>query len=195
MIIVTQHLTLREFEKGDLDAMLAYWSDPRYLQYYEQSDAEQRSNLARRLLQMFLDNQQEQPRTKFQLAITLRDDSQLIGNVGVRMSNADATEGDVGCELAPDYWNLGYATEANEAMIAFGFEQLGLHHLSASTMAPNLGARRVLEKLGMTLEGELRETTLLADGWANSVIYGMLEHEWRARQETTMGEIQSRSAE
>lgn len=180
MEIVTEHLTLREFEESDFEAMLAYQADPRYQRYYEQMTVEQRAELARRLLRMFLDNQQEQPRTKFQLVITLRDAGTLIGNVGVRKTSAGATEGDMGCELSPEHWNLGYATEATGAMLAFGFEQLGLHRISASTMSANTGAWRVLEKLGMTREGELRETTLLADGWANSVIYGILEHEWRS---------------
>ncbi|MGA7730035.1 MAG: GNAT family protein [Chloroflexia bacterium] len=183
MMIVTAHLILREFEESDFEAMLAYQSDPRYQRYYEQMTEERRYELARRLLGNFLANQQEQPRTKFQLAITLPWNGRLIGNVGVRMSSAEATEGDLGCELAPDYWNLGYATEANNAMLAFGFEQLRLHRISASTIADNKGAWRVLEKLGMRREGELRETTRLADGWANSVIYGMLEQEWWERKE------------
>jgi RimJ/RimL family protein N-acetyltransferase len=178
--IVTDHLVLRDFEPGDLDAMLAYQSDPRYLRYYEQARAGHIAEDARRLLERFLLAQEKQPRTAFQLAMTLREDGRLIGNAGVRMESADATEGDMGCEIAPDYWNRGYATEATRAMLAFGFEQLGLHRISASTMAPNVGAWRVLEKLGMKREGELRETTLLADGWANSVIYGMLQQEWSA---------------
>lgn len=182
MEIVTDHLILREFQESDFEAILAYQSDPRYLRYYERAWIENRAENTRNLLQRFLDSQQEQPRTKFQLAVTLREDGRLIGNVGVRKESAEATQGDVGCELAPDYWNLGYATEATRAMLSFGFEQLGLHRLWASTIADNRGAWRVLEKLGMTREGELRETTLLADGWANSVVYGMLEQEWRALQ-------------
>jgi [ribosomal protein S5]-alanine N-acetyltransferase len=73
---------------------------------------------------------------------------------------------------------MGYATEATRAMLAFGFSDLGLHRLWASTVAENTGAWRVLEKLGMKREGELRETTWLRDHWANSVIYAMLEHDW-----------------
>jgi RimJ/RimL family protein N-acetyltransferase len=179
MEIVTDNLILREFEESDLDAMIAYWSDPRYRRYYAEMTDEERHALARKLVTMFCENQQEQPRTKYQLAITLRDDGKLIGNVGVRKDNADASEGDMGCELAPDYWNMGYATEAVTAMIRFAFEQLGLHRVSASTMAENNGAWRVLEKVGMKREGELRETTLLEGGWANSVIYGMLDREWK----------------
>jgi ribosomal-protein-alanine N-acetyltransferase len=180
--IVTDHLVLRDFVAGDLDAMLAYQSDPRYLRYYSAERAERIAEDAHRLLEMFLTAQVKQPRTAFQLAMTLRDDGRLIGNAGVRMESADATEGDMGCEIAPDYWNRGYATEATRAMLTLGFEHLGLHRIAASTMAPNVGALRVLEKLGMKREGELRETTLLADGWANSVVYGMLDYEWRAHE-------------
>jgi RimJ/RimL family protein N-acetyltransferase len=180
MLINTEHLTLREFEETDFDTMLAYQSDPRYQRYYPHMTTEEREDLAGTLLRKFLEDQREQPRTKFQLAIVLRTNGRLIGNVGVRKASVNATEGNIGCELAPDYWNLGYATEAARAMLAFGFEQLGLHRISASTMAPNRGAWHVLEKLGMTREGELRETTLLADGWANSLVYGMLEQEWQA---------------
>jgi [ribosomal protein S5]-alanine N-acetyltransferase len=180
--IVTGRLILRDFVADDLDDMLAYQSDPRYLRYYSAERAERIAEDASRLLQRFLAAQEKQPRTAFQLAMALRESGRLIGNAGVRMASADATEGDMGCEIAPDYWNRGYATEAMRSMLAFGFEQLGLHRISASTMAANVGAWRVLEKLGMRREGELRETTLLADGWANSVIYAILEHEWRARK-------------
>ena len=187
LVIVTEHLVLRDFEAGDLDAMLAYQTDPRYLRYYARDRAERIAEEARGLLQRFLAAQEERPRTKFQLAMTLREDGKLIGNAGVRMESADATEGEMGCEIAPDYWNRGYATEATRAMLAFGFERLGLHRISASTLAPNVGAWRVLEKLGMVREGELRETTLLDGGWANSLIYGMLEQEWRARKDAEPG--------
>lgn len=183
MEFVTDHLVLREFVESDFDAMLAYQADPRYQRYYEGMRDRGRYELAQRLVRMFCEYQKEEPRTKFQLAITLRYDDRLIGNVGVRKDKAESTEGELGCELAPDYWNNGYATEATKAMIGFGFKQLGLHRISATTMADNKGAWRVLEKLGMRREGELRETTLLASGWANSVLYGILDREWEAARQ------------
>jgi RimJ/RimL family protein N-acetyltransferase len=68
-------------------------------------------------------------------------------------------------------------------MLKLGFEELGLHRIWASTIADNAGAYLVLEKLGMKREGELRETTLLSYGWANSVIYGILDREWKAEKQ------------
>ncbi|HET9494414.1 MAG TPA: GNAT family protein [Chloroflexia bacterium] len=180
LVIVTDHLILRDFVAGDFEAMLAYQTDPRYLQYYARDRRDRVTEQARQLLQGFIAAQAQHPRTKYQLAMTLREDGRLIGNVGVRRESVEATEGEMGCEVAPDYWNRGYATEATRAMLNFGFDTLGLHRISATTMAPNTGAWRVLEKLGMKREGELRETTRLEHGWANSLVYGILEHEWRA---------------
>ncbi len=188
MEIVTEHLILREFRENDLEGMLAYKWDPRYLRFYSVSRGEKTTEDVKKLLQRFLDWQKEEPRIKFQLAITERDNHRMIGNVGVRKATIEARDGEMGCEFAPDYWNRGYATEATAAMLAFGFQELDLHRIWASTMAPNMGARRVLEKLGMKLEGELRETTLLQTGWANSVIYGMLEQEWRDRNKKQEGQ-------
>ncbi len=78
---------------------------------------------------MFLDQQTEQPRLKFQLALTLRSNSQLIGNCGIRMRTPDAHEADIGYELNPEYWGQGYASEAARAIVAFGFTQLRLHRI------------------------------------------------------------------
>jgi RimJ/RimL family protein N-acetyltransferase len=39
----------------------------------------------------------------------------------------------------------------------------------------------VLEKLGMTREGHLRDTMRIRDGWRDSLIYSILEPEWRAK--------------
>ena len=48
-------------------------------------------------------------------------------------------------------------TEAARAVIKFGFETLGLHRMEASFMKGNEASLRVMEKLGMTFEGYLRD--------------------------------------
>ena len=99
MRIVTNRLVLRDYETDDWPAVLAYQSDKRYLQFYpwtERTEAEVRD-----FVQMFLDQQTEQPRRKFQFAITLPSDGQLIGSCGIRRKNENEWEADVGYELAP----------------------------------------------------------------------------------------------
>jgi RimJ/RimL family protein N-acetyltransferase len=127
---------------------------------------------------MFLVQQQEQPRTKFQLAITLKSSPQLIGNCGIRLKSSNAFEGGIGYELSPEHWGRGYATEAARAIVAFGFMQLKLHRISSWCIAENVGSAHVLQKLGMRSEGRLRENEFFKGRWWDTLLFGILDYEW-----------------
>jgi len=180
VIVTTPRLVLREFVEDDWPAVLAYQSDARYLQYYAwtaRSEADVRDFVAQ-----FIDNQRASPRLRFQLAVTLATGGRLVGNCGLRLDEAGSRKGEIGYEIDPAYWGQGYATEAAGAMVRFGFEEVGLHRIGAWTVADNAASRRVLEKLGMRLEGRLRENRWYKGRWWDTVLYGLLEREWRTSQ-------------
>lgn len=97
MILTTKRLVLREFEEEDWQAVLTYQSDPRYLRYYPWTSRSEQD--ARMYVQQLLAQREEEPRTKFQLTITLASNGQLIGNAGIRMNTPEASEADIGYEL------------------------------------------------------------------------------------------------
>jgi RimJ/RimL family protein N-acetyltransferase len=49
-------------------------------------------------------------------------------------------------------------------------------------IADNLASVRVLERLGMRREGRLRENEFFQGRWWDTLLYGILDHEWRAGQ-------------
>lgn len=180
MQLTTERLILREFKEDDWPDVLAYQRDPLYLRYYEWTERSAKEVQA--FVQMFLDYQQARPRTKFQLAITLKGNNRLIGNCGIRMEAVEATEADIGYELAPQHWGKGYATEAARAIVAFGFKELRLHRIWAECNADNRSSARVLEKVGMQLEGRLREKEYYKGRWWDILQYAILDYEWQAGQ-------------
>ena len=184
MELMTQRLRLREFREHDWLAVLAYQSDPLYLRYYEWT--ERTPEAVRAFIGMFLKHQRTQPRTRFQLAAILRATGELIGNCGVRLTAPGSHEADLGYELSPAHWGHGYATEAARAMLNFAFTQLGVHRVWAEAVVDNTGSTHVLAKLGMQLEGRLRDKEFFKDRYWDTVIYAILEQEWRARQEGTL---------
>ena len=105
MMLTTARLVLREFEEGDWPAVLAYQSDPRYLRFYEWEGRTEQG--VRDFVGMFLGYQREEPRYRFQLAVTLRADGRLIGNFGVRLPAPGARVAVIGYELAPEQWGRG----------------------------------------------------------------------------------------
>lgn len=176
MELITERLVLREFKEGDLPAMLEYHKNPLYLRYYEWTEGH--AEVVQMFLQRFIRQQQDQPRTRFQLAVTLKSSGQLIGNCGIRLDAPDARQADIGYELAPEHWGQRYATEAARAIVRFGFSELHLHRIWADCVADNVGSAHVLEKLGMKREGHLRETAYYKGRWWDTLIYGLLESEW-----------------
>jgi RimJ/RimL family protein N-acetyltransferase len=184
MILTTERLVLREFTVDDWPAVLAYQSDPRYLRYYPPTHTT--VDDARAFVRRLVEWQREQPRRRYQMAVVLAAEGRLIGNCGIRMAAPEAPgdtffRADMGYEIAPTHWGQGYATEAARAMLAYGFERLNLYRVWAQCVADNLASARVLEKLGMRLEGRLRDNEQFKGRRWDTLLYAILEPEWRAK--------------
>jgi ribosomal-protein-alanine N-acetyltransferase len=84
----------------------------------------------------------------------LKDTGALIGFCGLKfLPEFDVV--DVGYRFLPDYWGQGFATEAGQASMEFGFETLGLKQIFGFVLPENSASIHVLEKLGMHSDGEL----------------------------------------
>jgi RimJ/RimL family protein N-acetyltransferase len=178
----TERLILRDFVKDDWQSVLEYQTDPLYLRYNYWTERSPED--AQEFVGWFLDHQVQEPRTKYQLAVVLKANNQLIGNCGVRLEKAGDVEANIGYELNPSYWNQGYATEAANAIVDFGFLYFGVHRIWADLVADNIGSAHVLEKLGMKLEGRLREKVYFKGRWWDALIYAILVHEWEMHKQT-----------
>ncbi|MCB0167492.1 MAG: GNAT family N-acetyltransferase [Anaerolineae bacterium] len=176
MQLETDRLILREYHIHDLAAVLAYQTHPAYLRYYPWP--RRTRSQVESFLHQLIEWQTDQPRVKFQLAVELKETRGLIGSCGLRKNKDISFEGEIGYEINPHYCGVGYATEAAGAIVKFAFDTLQLHRVSASVIANNVSSRRVLAKLGFTYEGQLRENQRFKDRWWDTVLYGLLKHEW-----------------
>jgi RimJ/RimL family protein N-acetyltransferase len=118
---------------------------------------------------------------KVWLAITLCDDGRQIGGVGLRLDEQHH-HAELGYWLGVPYWGKGYATEAAQEMLRYGFEDLGLHRIFASHFKHNTNSGRILRKLGMRHEGCQREHLRKWDQFVDSELYGILRQEWEHRE-------------
>jgi ribosomal-protein-alanine N-acetyltransferase len=178
MEIITPRLRLRDFRPEDWPAVLAYQRQPLYLRYNSWTNRSPKE--VQQFVQMFIDHQGADPRLKFQLAVELKETGKLIGNCGIRREKPGDHQADIGYEFDPLHWGRGYATEAARVVLAFGFNQLKVHRVWATCVADNLGSVRVLTKLGLRQEGRLRQAEFFKDRYWDTLIFGLLEEEWRA---------------
>lgn len=113
-------------------------------------------------------------------AITDKENAQLLGAVSLRIQAA-LRKAELGYWVGVPYWNRGYATEAAGALLAYGFDELGLNRIAAQHLVRNPASGRVMQKLGMSHEGTLRQATMKWGAFEDLELYSILRSEWAAK--------------
>jgi RimJ/RimL family protein N-acetyltransferase len=173
----SERLVLREFIEQDFDAIHRYAVDPEVVRFMPWGpNTEEDTD---RFLRRAVGYQSQDPRTHYELAVTIKEGGYLIGGCGIRATNLGLREGNIGYCLNRDHWGRGYATETARRLLRYGFQHLEYHRLYATCDPENTGSRRVLEKIGMRREGHLRENVWMRGEWRDSLVYAILEKEWK----------------
>lgn len=171
---------MRDFIQNDWKSVHEYASDPeatRYVGWGPNSEED-----SKKFVQQVIASQKEEPRKSFTLGVTLKEQNILIGACRISISDPQNREGSIGYIYNRSYWGRGYGTEAAQAIIAFGFDKLGLHRISAWCDVDNTASSRIMEKNGMQREGRLREFRIHQGKWRDSFLYSVLDHEWAKRK-------------
>ena len=172
--IKTERLTLRPFELGDMDDVLAYAQDPEFSRYvpvphpYSRRDAEQ--YLARELTREWV----SEP------GWAIEFDGNVVGglSLGIDFDNRRAT---MGYGIASRHRGKGLVPEAAGAVIDAAFATLpDLNRVWAFADARNVASTRVMQKLGMRSEGMLRAHDVRDGELLDRAVYGLLRAEWEA---------------
>jgi RimJ/RimL family protein N-acetyltransferase len=168
-----ERLTLREFDDADEARLHAFVSDPevtRFTTWGPNTPADTRA-----FLDEVRDDARSADRTRFGLAAVDTATGRLLGSVGLFVENREHLRGELGWVFDPVYWGRGYATEATRILVRFGFDDLGLHRISATCHPDNAASARVLEKAGMTFEGRMGGHMRGRDGWRDSLLYAVVK--------------------
>lgn len=187
----TARLELRPWHDDDLEAFVGMNADPRVMEFFPalMTRAETIATTERLRLQFATHGY------GFWSVGRLGGgaDERFLGFVGLghpRYQAPFATDGptvEVGWRLRPEGWGKGYATEAAEASLAFGFGPAGLRELVSMTVPPNVRSRRVMEKLGFVHDvgGDFDHPLVPVDSpMRRHVLYRLTRPAWAARRAT-----------
>ena len=174
MELKTRRLWLREFEKADIPVLYAYNQHPEF-QRFEAGPLVSEYQFFQ-IIQDIIAQQAEQPRQSFYFAVVR--DHHVIGSSYVTIHDTKNRQAEIGYVIGFEHWGNGYATEAAQAVIRFGFETLKQHRIYAEVISENRASVRVLEKIGMQREAHLRENIYFHQRWWDTCIYAILEQEF-----------------
>ena len=168
----TERLTLRPFREEDVRAFFELAQDPDVVRFV--SDRQIPTLLETwRLVAAWLGHWAM--RGYGQWAIEERASGRLIGRTGI-INPADWPGPEVGYLLGRDWWGHGYATEAAQAAMGWGFREIGFADLLSLIDPANVASIAVATRLGESLRGE---TELMGH---NLLVYGLSRADWQARQ-------------
>jgi ribosomal-protein-alanine N-acetyltransferase len=167
--LVSDRLVLREFVVTDEDAVHSFAADPlvtRFTDWGPNSVEDTRAFLAEATAQAT-----NPERTEFTLAAVHASSGRLIGSVAIGITSVQHQRGEFGFVFHRDFWSQGYATEAAELLLRFGFDRLQLRRISATCHPDNRASARVLQKAGLQYEGRMRSHLFVRGAWRDSLLY------------------------
>lgn len=87
-------------------------------------------------------------------AVFLRDTDKMIGSACLQnLAHKEDAPLEIGWRLLPAHQGKGYATEAGQAAMDFGFDRVGVDYLCAVAKPGNLASQKVMQRLGMRYVG------------------------------------------
>jgi [ribosomal protein S5]-alanine N-acetyltransferase len=116
-----------------------------------------------------------------QYVIIERSTLTAVGTCLLFRHEESSARAEVGYVLGRRYWRTGYMSEALAGLIDSAFGPLALRRLEAEVDPKNLASRRLLEKTGFTPEGVLRQRWVDKGVAHDTILYGLLRHEWPPR--------------
>ena len=111
-------------------------------------------------------------------AIVRREDEELVGAMSLKLDR-ELDKGELGYWVGRPFWNAGFATEAAEAVLEYGFESLGLNRIVARHFVRNPASGRVMEKIGLLPEGTARQDAKKWGVYEDLKQWAILREDWR----------------
>lgn len=175
--IHTERLVLRLMVDSDLDDVHAWMSDEdvaRYQLYEPRSREQVREHIDKVKDARRLENDDD----FVEFAIDL--DGRVIGCIYFPLKSVENETAELGWALTAAYQGRGFAFEAARAVLALAFNVMGLHRVTAELDPRNAASVALCLRLGMREEAHFVEDLRFKGAWADTGVYAILDHEFRA---------------
>lgn len=175
--IETERLLLRKVGLDDAEDVFRYASDPEVTRYLHSQPLRSIED-SRKVVRAATDDYAAGRVRSW--GVVHKGDKRLIGTAGFQWWRPESFSANIGYLMAREYWGQGLMPEAVRAVLRFGFERMQLNRIEARLDPENAASARLLEKVGMTREGTLRDDYYIDGAFYDGMVYSILRREWSA---------------
>ena len=171
--LIGERIYLRPIDNDDLNRCLRWINDPLVTATLTMRFPMSRAQEEKWILSHYKDH------SDLPLAIVVKEQDQYVGNCGLHSIDYVNRSAEFGIMLGEKaQWGKGYAPEAAQLIIDYGFKQLGMHRIFLHVYSHNARAQRAYEKVGFIPEGTMRESYFRDGRYYDTLIMSILESEW-----------------
>jgi RimJ/RimL family protein N-acetyltransferase len=172
-----ERVVLREIRRDDVSILHFWLSDPEVARYVSLRGGPQTARETERFVEAQTSGDDPLNRA---FIIVLREGNRPVGTTGCYNIDWPNRCGELGIVIGEKmYRGYGYGTEATHLILAFGFQELGLHRLYLHAFDFNERALKSYRKCGLVEEGRLREAHYREGRYHDIVIMSILEDDYR----------------
>jgi len=177
MVIESERLKLIDLNEADLEDIFQLHSSQEVARF-NTIGIPLDSEVTRKVIAPLLKPSGNNRKKDYSWTIRDKKTNEFLGEIGISIAPERYRRATLHYSLLPRYWGNGFATEAANSLIKYCFEELKLHRIEAGCAVDNLASVRVLEKLGMCLEGRKRKVLPLKDGWSDNFEFAILKEDF-----------------
>lgn len=171
----TERLRLCQIKINDAPALFSFWSDP---------DVTQSMNIApfqhvdQAVEMIHFLSKLTSERKAIRYSIFLKKTDQIIGSCGFNYFDFENARAEIAYDLGKDFWGKGFAPEAVLALLHYAYNDLNLNRIEAKVEPQNKNSIKLLNKLGFSFEGTLRQYEKSRRNFIDLHMYSKLKNEY-----------------
>lgn len=169
-VIETERLILRRVTRADEADIFAYASDPEATRFMLWETHKTRED-TRAFIEYTL--KEYETGRHWDYAFELKSEQRLIGTGGV-FNKVDVHCTEIGYIISREYWGRGLVPEAMGALTDYLFTRANVHRIEAKHFLENEKSGRVMQKLGMSYEGTLKDKLFARNAYQTVKLYAMI---------------------
>jgi ribosomal-protein-alanine N-acetyltransferase len=176
VFLLTDRLILRNFTHDDKNEFYSITRDPKIYETLPEDHMYSMDEISE-IIDWFVyqyDNNKPDNIPKFPLAIILKNEQKMIGNIGIGHYSYDKSKKEIFYFINSKYWNKGYTSEAVEMFLQYVKDNKLASSLIGAVVPQNTASSKILikngfKKIGYENNKEVYELIFLNQGSADDV--------------------------
>ncbi|CDO04598.1 Putative ribosomal N-acetyltransferase YdaF [Oceanobacillus picturae] len=177
-VLDTEHYVLRGVEEEDAKELYLFMGDQETMQYITPhpvgTETAMQEEVTRYLEKFAL-------KKEIPWVILDKETRKVVGQFRFHKLHLWHKKAEMGAVIRKEYQNKGVMTEVLDVVLDFGFHTLRLNRIVGDIFAGNEGSRRLMERFGFKREGVLRQTDFDGEKYHDTVVYSLLQAEYRRK--------------